>query len=424
MTVAEGAVTGAGGVASGVVIIGAGHAGVQLADSLRAEGYAGPLTLVGDEEHLPYQRPPLSKDFMADLTGEALPLRGESFYPGQSVDLVAGRVASIDRADRRVRLAGGSELRYDRLVFATGARNRTLPVPGAELTGIHHLRTLDDALAIQAQLAGASRAVVVGAGFIGLEFAAAARARGIEVTVLEAGSRPLGRALSSAAAEHLTDRHRTDGIQILLETGVSAFTGAGDRADTVVDSSGSAHAADLVVCGVGVRPNTELAAESGLLVEDGIVVDESLRTSDPAIHAIGDCCRFPTRGLGPRRLESVQNATEQAKHLAKVLTSGKDAEFVSVPWFWSQQGKIKIQIVGLLDAADEMIVRGDPETGKFSVCAFADGRLTCVESINSVADHMAARRILERGLVLSPKQIRDPDFDLKAFSKAQPALVD
>lgn len=416
--------TAAGDVVSGVVIIGAGHAGVQLADSLRAEGYTGPLTLVGDEEHLPYQRPPLSKDFMAEATGEALPLRGESFYPGQSVELVAGRVARIDRAGRRVRLAAGSDLRYDRLVFATGARNRTLSAPGSELSGIHHLRTLDDALAIQTQLAEASRAVVVGAGFIGLEFAAAARARGLEVTVLEAGSRPLGRALSGESAEHLTERHRADGIQLLVETGVSAFIGAGGRIDSVLDTSGSTHPADLVVCGVGVRPNTELAAESGLLVEDGIVVDEFLRTSDPAIHAIGDCCRFPAHGLGPRRLESVQNATEQAKHLAKVLTSGKDSEFVSVPWFWSQQGKIKIQIVGLLDAADEMIVRGDPETGKFSVCAFAAGRLTCVESINSVADHMAARRILERGLLLSPEQVRDPDFDLKAFSRAQPALVD
>lgn len=403
---------------NGVVIVGAGHAGVQLADSLRTQGFSDPITLIESERRLPYQRPPLSKDFMAEDSGAALPLRGSDFYRGQGIRLRSGfTVAGIDRHARRVHGTDGDQIGYSALVLATGARHRDLPVDGADRPGVHRLRTLADATRLQAALAVARRAVVVGAGFIGLEFAAAARSRGVEVTVLDAADRPLGRAVTPDLSDHLTALHTARGIDLRTGCGVAAFEGApGGPVTGVRDSHGTLHPADLVLCGVGVRPNVEAAERAGLLVEDGIVVDGALRTSDEHIFAIGDCARLRDPRWGDLRLEAVQNATEQAKHLARVLCSQGPQPYTNVPWFWSQQGDLRIQIVGLRRGDEQVVLRGAPDGGRFSLYAFRGGELVCVESVNSPGDHMVARRLLQRRTPVTADLVADPEVDLKRFA--------
>lgn len=403
---------------SGIVIVGAGHAGVQLADSLRGQGCTDQITLLDADNQLPYQRPPLSKDFMAEDSGTALPLRGDTFYRDNLIRLLPGfTVAGIDRHRRRVHGSDGRDIGYSTLVLATGARHRELPVAGADLRGVHHLRTLSGARRIQEALAGAERAVVVGAGFIGLEFAAAARSRGLDVTVLDTADRPLARAVTPELSAHLTDVHRNRGIDLLLGRGVASFEGDQGEITAVRDSAGDRHPADLVLCGTGVLPNVELASKAGLTVADGIVVDDQLRTSDQHVHAIGDCARLQDPRWGSIRLEAVQNATEQARHLARVLLGQDPRGYTNVPWFWSQQGNLRIQIVGLRQGAERVVLRGDPESGRFSLYSFGDRALVCVESVNSPADHMGARKLLERRLEISPEQVRDPDFDLKGLAR-------
>lgn len=400
-----------------VVVIGAGHAGVQVADALRAGGHDGPLTLVGDEPALPYQRPPLSKEHLGS-TAAPLPLRGERFFSDHGIDLRAGATATaIDRASRAVRLDDGDPLPYDVLVLATGAANRTPAVPGAGLAGIHALRTLADAEALRAELRRARSLLVVGAGFVGLEVAAAARAYGLPVTVLEAADRPLGRALSPAMAGHVADAHRRLGTTLRLGEAVAAFTGSAGRVTGAVSSAGGEYHADLVLVGIGVVPRTALAAEAGLPVADGIVVDENLRTADPAIYAVGDCANHPSVHTGTRiRLESVQNATDQGRHVAAAIL-GRGGRYAELPWFWSNQGALRLQIAGVRLPGDENIVCGDPATGRFSVCCFRDGRLVAVESLNRPADHIAARRLLAAGHGPEPEQLGDPAFSLKDFAR-------
>ncbi|MGN6404727.1 NAD(P)/FAD-dependent oxidoreductase [Sinomonas sp.] len=411
-----------------IVVVGAGQAGVQLVDSLRAGGYGGRLTVLSRESERPYQRPPLSKDFVAGGSqAEPLRLRGESFFDDAGVDARWGVSAvAIDRARRRVRTSDGEWLAYDALVLATGADSRALGVPGEHLGGVHRLRTLDDARAASAGLASARRVAVVGAGFIGLEFAAAARARGLDVTVISPTARPLRRSVSPAVSAYLVDRHELDGVRFELCEGVSAISGVDDdagRVAAVVLASGRALPADLVVVGVGVTPASALAADAGLAVEDdgGIAVDGSLRTSDPAIFAIGDCASFPSPHAGRRvRLESVQNATDHARHAAAALLGQDAGPYAELPWFWSHQGKVKLQIAGLSRPGASTVLRGDPASGKFSVFAFDDGALVSVESVNSPADHLAARRLLAVGTPLSPDEAADSAFDLKAYSRSAP----
>jgi 3-phenylpropionate/trans-cinnamate dioxygenase ferredoxin reductase subunit len=395
-----------------VVVIGAGHAGVQVADALRAAGHDGPLTVVGDEPALPYQRPPLSKEHLAS-TGTAMPLRAERFFRENRIELRTGVTATaIDRASRIVHLDDGGTLPYDVLVLATGAANRTPAVPGADLPGVHALRTLADADELAAALPQARSVLVVGAGFVGLEVAAAARARGVPVTVLEAADRPLGRAVSPVMAEHLADAHRRMGTTLRLGEAVAGFTGRG-----AVSSVGLEYAADLVVVGIGVVPRTALAAAAGLPVSDGIVVDENLRTADPAIYAVGDCANHPNPHTGTRiRLESVQNATDQGRHVAAAIL-GHGRPYAELPWFWSHQGPLKLQIAGVRLPDDESVPCGDPATGRFSVCCFRDGRLVAVESLNRPADHIAARRLLTAGRSPHPGQVGDPAFSLKDFAR-------
>lgn len=426
--------------ARGVVIIGGGQAGLQAAASLRSGGFTGEVTIVAEEPGLPYQRPPLSKDYLkarpadgADGSGgtsaSPLPLRGEAFFADQAITLLTGRTAiGIDRESKQVRLADGTTLGYSSLVLATGARNRELPTPGIELPGIHGLRTLEDAEQLGAALDTARNVVVVGAGFIGLEFATAALARGCQVTVLEFAPRPMGRALTPLLGDWFAGAHRDLGIDLRLNEGIASFEADDDgRVAFAVSTTGDRYPADLVVAGVGVQPNDQLAAEAGLETANGIVVDANLRTADPHIYAIGDCAAFPSvHAGGPFRLESVQNATDHARHVANVIL-GADAPYADLPWFWSTQGPFRLQMANIVRADDEPVVVGDadPAHPKFSVFCFRDGILAAVESVNMPSDHLSARKILAAGLEITREEALSEGFSLRAAYKerTQPAAV-
>jgi 3-phenylpropionate/trans-cinnamate dioxygenase ferredoxin reductase subunit len=410
------------GRGNGILVVGAGQAGFQAAASLREAGFAGPLTLIGEEAQPPYQRPPLSKAYLAGKTdARGLLLRPESFFAEHAITHRRARATRIDRGTSRVRLEDGASLAYDHLILATGTRNRALPVPGAELSGVHGLRSLDEADALKGALERARTIVVVGAGFIGLEFAAVCAARGLSVTVIEAAPRVMARAVARETSAAFRAFHEAVGVTIRFGAGVSAIEGADGRVASVTLADGENLPADLVLVGIGVVPNQELAAEAGLPVRDGIEVDPFLATIDPAISAIGDCARFPTRfaaGLpgGDRvRIESVQNAVDQGRCLAARLT-GRPAAYDAVPWFWSDQGPRKLQIAGLGGPDDASVLRR--AGGGFSVFRFRDGRLSAVESVDRPADHMAARRIIAAGRSLTPEQAADPAFDLKALATA------
>lgn len=403
--------------APGIVVIGAGQGGVDTAAALRARGYAGPVTLVAGETVPPYQRPPLSKGFLTGAVGpDGIELRPLSFFSAQGIELVRGdRATKIDRDGRTVALASGRRLAYDRLVLATGSRPRTLPTPGAGLDGVHTLRGLDDAEALRQRLTAARdlRMVVVGAGFVGLELAATARRLGRRVTVIEAQPRALARAVSPELSARIADEHRRQGVRLLLRREVAALHGEAGQVRVVELADGERVPADLVVVGIGVLPEVGLAADAHLVVGDGIVVDSLLRTSDPAIHAIGDCARFPSTHAGRHiRLESVQNASEQARALAATIC-GDGAPYTAVPWFWSEQYAWRLQIAGLTTGLDETVVTGDPGANRFSVFCFRAGRLLGVESVNRPADHGIARRLLAAGTDLSPREAARPGFDLK-----------
>ncbi len=402
---------------NGIVVVGTGQAGFQLGASLRENGYAGPVTLVGDEPGLPYGRPPLSKAYMLGKTDAAgLSLRPEAYFAEHRLSVRGGeRAAAIDRAGRRLLLASGETLPYDHLVLAAGARNRPLPVPGADLPGVHQLRTLAEADALKAALAGATSVAVVGAGFIGLEFAAVCAQAGMPVTVIEGLDRPLARAVSADMAALIEASHVAAGVRFLFGSAVSRIVGP-ERARAVALADGREVAADLVLVGIGVIPNDALAASAGLRVENGVAVDAMLATEDPAISAIGDCASFPSpHADGARvRIESVQNAVDGARCLAARL-AGRPAAFAAVPWFWSDQGPLKLQIAGLSGPQDQAVRRDAPGAG-VSVFRYRDGRLTSVESLNRPADHMIARRLLQAGRGPTPDQAADPGFDLKALA--------
>jgi len=400
-------------------IIGTGQAGFQAAASLRQDGFAGRIALIGDEPVVPYQRPPLSKSYLAGESGlDELWLRPESFYTQHQIDLLAGEtVTDIDRTGRRLRLASGAELSWDHLVLATGARFRPLAVAGAELDGVLPLRTLADADILRERLDQAREVVVVGAGFIGLEFASVATARGAAVRIIEVTQHPMGRVVSATTSRFFTDAHRRWGARISLGTGLSRILGANGRVGGVETTDGQRLPADLVLICIGVIPNAELADEAGLAVDNGIVVDERLVTADPAILAIGDCANFPTPfAAGRVRLESVQNAVDQGRCVAAHI-AGKPAVYDKVPWFWSDQGDLKLQIAGITAGHDTAIVRGDPDGGRFSVFCYRGGRLIGVESVNQTADHVAARRLLAGDPKLTPEQAADESYDLRAHTR-------
>ena len=402
-----------------IVIVGAGHGGAQAAASLRDEGHQGAITLLGAEAAWPYQRPPLSKAFLKGAMDEGgLPLRGQEFFREHAIDLRLGVGATrIDRAARRVHAADGWFIGYDNLILATGARNRVPPIVGIERAGVFFLRNIADAKGIKRRLHGAERVVVIGAGFIGLEIAATARALGKATTVVEVADRPMSRALSNPMSAFFRRAHEGFGATFRFGVGASEIGGGLDgRAAFVTLSDGARLDADLVIVGAGVLAEDALAAEAGLMCKNGIVVDAHLRTSDERIFALGDCAAFPDpTGLGHIRLESVQNAVDQARAIARTVV-GKGEPYRALPWFWSDQGDLKLQIAGLSVGADLWATRGDPETRAFSTFGYRAGKLASVESVNRGGDHLAARRILSAGLSPTPEQVADPAFDLRKLA--------
>ena len=400
-------------MSGGVLIAGAGQAGFQTAASLRSEGYSGPITLIGDEPHIPYQRPPLSKDFMAGkMDPESLPLRPESFYAAHRIDLRMGeRVESIDSIDRRVTLSSGSRLPWDSLVLATGARNRLLPVPGGQLDSVCYLRTVDEAVAIQERLETARNVVIVGGGFIGLEMAAVAAAPGRSVLVVEAQPRLMPRVVAPVISAFFLETHTAKDVRFELGKTVIAI-----RPGEVELSDGSIEPADLVIVGIGVVPNSELAAGAGLAVDNGITVNEYLETAASGIYAIGDCAWHPNRFAGGyARLESVQNGVDQARRVAAAI-AGKRTPYDVVPWFWTDQFDLKLQMAGLSTGFDQAVTRGQLESRRFSVFYFRESKLVAVDSVNRPADHVAARKLLASRGPLAPEQAADLSFDLKGAS--------
>ena len=397
------------------LIVGAGHAGFQVAASLRQHGYGERICLINDEAHLPYQRPPLSKAY---LKGEGRPdslmFRPDKFYRDQNIELISDRAAFVDRAAQRLLLASGSFLDYRHLVLATGARNRLLDLPNANLGDVRYLRILDESEVLRQRIGSARHVVVIGAGFIGLEFAATARAKGLEVDVVELGTRVMARAVTAEISDYFRARHTAAGIRIHLGVQATSIESKGADVAGVSLSDGRQVPADLVVVGVGVLPNVELAAEAGLPVAAGIIVNEQLLTADPNISAIGDCALFASRRFGGSlRLESVQNATDHARCVAARLT-GDARTYDGLPWFWSDQGDDKLQIAGLTTGYDQVVVRGDRQARSFSAFCYKSGELVGIESVNRAADHVFGRKILGMNRSIEPEQAADPGFDLKA----------
>lgn len=408
--------------APGIVIVGAGQAGVQTAEALRAGGFEGPITLLGDEPHGPYHRPPLSKAWLAgEMDAAQLVMRAPEMLARKNIELRTGvTVQRIDRAAKSVALADGSTLPYSGLVLATGATPRALPLPGADAPGVLPLRSRADASAIAERmgtcLEKALPIVVIGGGFIGLEVAATARKKGASVTVLEAAPRLLGRVLAPVLSDWYAELHRGHGVQLMLGAQVAAIEADASGVTGVKLADGTVLPAGLVVVGIGVSANDQLAREAGLECDRGIVVDGCGRTSDRSIVAAGDCTARRLADGSLLRLESVQNATEQGKSAAAALL-GQDRPFTATPWFWSDQYDKKLQMAGLSMGADTWAVRGDMASGSFSVYHFQGQRLLAVDSVNAAKDHLQARKLLDAGVSPTPGQAGDAGFDLGSLLK-------
>ncbi|PZA09166.1 pyridine nucleotide-disulfide oxidoreductase [Rhodopseudomonas palustris] len=397
-----------------VLIAGAGHAGFQVAVSLRQAKYAGRIALINDEKHLPYQRPPLSKAYLkSGGDPNSLMFRPEKFFQDQAIELISDRMVSIDRESRKLLLASGTAIDYGHLVLATGARNRMLDVPNASLPDVLYLRTLDESEVLRQRMPDKKHVVVIGAGFIGLEFAATARAKGLEVDVVELAPRVMARAVTPEISSYFHDRHSAAGIRLHYGVRATEIEADGDRVTGVALSDGQTLPCDLVVVGVGVLPNVEIAAAAGLPTAAGIIVDQQLLTSDPNISAIGDCALFESVRFGETmRVESVQNATDQARCVAARLT-GDTKPYDGYPWFWSDQADDKLQIVGLTAGFDQVVIRGSVAERSFSAFCYKAGKLIGIESVNRAADHVFGRKILPLDKSVTPDQAADLSFDLK-----------
>ena len=399
----------------GIVVIGGGHAGAQLCAGLVAAGLGPHTQLVCEEAELPYQRPPLSKSFLKNAEEALQVQRTATWFKEAGIRLhVADPALSIDREARRVLLSSGAALSYGTLVLATGTRARRLPHLQAELANVTTLRTAADARRFRHQLPSIRHLTVVGGGFIGLEVAATARALGKEVEVLESTPRLLTRSVSPELAQHVLQTHRSSGISMRLGVSVGGFDIIGGRV-AAVSVNGVEQEVDMLLLGIGAEPECRLAKEAGVECENGIVVDAYMRTSDPSILAIGDCTSFPEASTGRRlRLESVQNANDQAKTAVGTLT-GDLAPYHAVPWFWSEQGPLRLQMAGLMPADSARHRRPGATPASFSLLHYAAGRLACVESVNAPVDHMAARKLLEHAVHPDPALACDPARPLKSF---------
>jgi len=402
-----------------LVVVGAGQAAVQTVHSARQRGFSGQITVVGDEPFPPYQRPPLSKKYLAGtFPTERLFLKADDYYAQKHVDLLLQlRAVELDLAQRSVRLSDDRRLDFDFLALATGSRVRRLDVPGAGLAGIHYVRSIADIDAIRASVHPGARLVIVGGGYIGLEVAAVARQLELEVTVLEAEPRLLARVVCPQIADFYAQYHKQAGVDIQCGAQVSRFAGD-ERVTAVVTAGGAQYPCDLAIVGIGVVPNVELAAAAGLDCDNGILVDTAARTADAAVVAAGDCTNHP-HPCAPRRvrLESVNNAVEQGKAAAASLL-GEAAPFEEVPWFWSDQYDLKLQIAGLAMDYDEVVIRGEIGRQGFAAYYLADGRPVAVDAVNSPRDFMHAKKLIAARPKLSAAQIADPATDLSVYSSS------
>ena len=398
---------------SGIIVIGAGQAGASLVAKLRALGYDGTLTLIGEEPVIPYQRPPLSKKYMlGEMDLERLYLRPEHFYADQNIDLILDtRVAAIDPAAKQVRLADGRVLDYDKLALTTGSIPRRLPAAiGGDLDGVYTVRTLADADAMAPDFVKGKRALIIGGGYIGLEAAAVAALRGVKVTLVEMGDRILQRVAATETSDYIRSIHRAHGVDIREGIGLIKLTGDG-RVTAAELTDGTTLEIDFAVVGVGITPATELAESAGLDIENGIKVDGFGLTSDPAIYAAGDCASFPYRG-GRIRLESVPNAIDQAEATAAAML-GQGAEYVAKPWFWSDQYDLKLQIAGLNTGYDNIVTRQGEASVSFWY--FKGDTLLAVDAMNDPRGYMVGKRLIEAGKSPAPDDISDPATDLKSL---------
>jgi 3-phenylpropionate/trans-cinnamate dioxygenase ferredoxin reductase subunit len=399
-----------------LVVVGGGQAAAQSIQSARQLGFDGRISLIAAELHLPYQRPPLSKTYLAGtLASERLRLRPESFYASREVELHLGRSATLlDAGKRRLDLDDGSTLRYDALLLATGSRVRELELPGSRLDGVHYLRTLDDVDRLRVGFKAGRRLVIIGGGYIGLEVAAVASSFDMEVIVIEAAERVLARVASPELAAFFAGYHRARGVQIHCNSNVSAFTGR-SRITGVATNTGRHYEADLVLIAVGIVPNIELALDAGLECSIGIHVDQYARTGAPSIFAAGDCTAHRHPQVGRLiRLESVQNAIEQGKAAAGTV-AGQPRPFDEVPWFWSDQYDLKLQIAGLALDYDATIVRGNMQENSFCIFYLAGGRPVAVDAVNRPRDFMLARKLVAAKLSAKPQELADSNFDLSQY---------
>jgi 3-phenylpropionate/trans-cinnamate dioxygenase ferredoxin reductase subunit len=408
------------GAQAPIVIVGAGQAGVQIAESLRTEGYQGELLLIGSEAHPPYQRPPLSKKWLIEPGSKtSLALRGAEALARIRITLkLEATVAAIDRSASQLVFADGQRVPYLALALATGSIPRALPLAGANLRDVLTLRSIEDSVAINTALVRCATEkcpiVVIGGGFIGLEVAAAARKLGVDVTVLEGLPRLMSRVTAPVVSQAFERLHRSHGVNLVFGARVTQLLGNEGRATAVRTADGREYPAGLVVVGIGVVPDDRLAKAAGLACDNGIIVDDCARTEDRLIVAAGDCTARRLADGRMLRLESVQNAIEQGKSAAAALM-GRERPFVASPWFWSDQFDVKLQMVGLSHGYDQVVTRGDLEKPAFSAYYFCEGKLIAVDSLNRVQDHMQAKRLLDAGLSCTPEQAADPQFAMQSL---------
>jgi len=402
-----------------VVIAGAGHAAGQVIATLRHQKFKGSIVLIGDEPYLPYQRPPLSKKFLAgEMPADRLLLKPASFYEDPQLELrLSTTVASIDRKAGSLAIEGGDAVAYDKLILALGSRARALGVDGVDLGNVHYLRGIADVEAIRSEFEPGRRLVIVGGGYIGLEVAAVACKLGLEVTVVEMADRVMSRVVSPEISDFYQIEHTNQGVKFRLSTKVNALRGKKRVKQVVLDNDEDIRA-DLVIIGVGILPNTELAREAGLDVADGIVVDDRCQTSDPDIYAVGDCTSHPNDIFDRRlRLESVHNALEQAKTAANSIC-GNETHYCEVPWFWSDQFDLKLQIAGLSDGYDDIVIRGNPAERSFACLYLRKGRLIAVDAVNAPRDFIQSKALIAARTIIPSQQLADPENSLKELGAA------
>jgi 3-phenylpropionate/trans-cinnamate dioxygenase ferredoxin reductase subunit len=396
-----------------IVIAGAGHAAGQAAASLRQARYEGDIVIIGDEPHIPYQRPPLSKQYLSGEQGiERVYLRAEKFYADKNITLnLNTRVESISVEEKSVATSAGTTLEYDNLLLATGSRARLLPVPGSNLEGIHYLRSIADVDSIRDAMLAGNKLVIVGGGYIGLEVASVAVTRGLEVHVLEMEERILQRVTTPTMSAYYHNLHTSRGVHLHTSTTVSGFSGNGSVKR--VECGDNSFEADLVIVGIGIVPNVEVAQAAGIECDNGIVVDDHCRTSAPGVYAAGDCTNHPNPLLDRRlRLESVPNAMEQARVAAANICGG-DKVYASIPWFWSDQYELKLQMVGFSSDGDTEVIRGDMATNQFAVFYLKDGAVVAADAVNSPREFMICKQLI--GKPVAADALADPATDLKSL---------